>query len=73
MHACVEDVAAGPNQPIPDYIGDTGIPSLAFVQATDWRLDIVTPYAVMPLAQINQTVAVIWYHNLLLGPRMQVR
>ena len=41
MYACVNDVAKGPEVPIPDYISDTGIPSLAFLSNVSWRFDVV--------------------------------
>ena len=41
LYACVNDVTSGPNEPIPDYIGDAGIPSIAFVQDVPWRTDVV--------------------------------
>lgn len=71
MFACVNDVVAGPRQPIPDYVSNTGIPCLATLTNISWRLDLVTPYAVFPTALINISVAAVWYHNMLLGPRMQ--
>eukprot|EP00042_Codosiga_hollandica_P019315 m.59418 g.59418 ORF g.59418 m.59418 type:complete len:517 (-) comp49239_c0_seq4:61-1611(-) len=71
LYACVNDVTAGPGKPIPDYIGNTGIQSLAFMPNQDWRSDVVTPYGIFPMALSNRSVAIQWYHNMLLGPRMQ--
>ena len=31
----------------------------------------MTPYGAFPCALSNRSVAIQWYHNMLLGPRMQ--
>ena len=48
-----------------------GIPSIAFEPNVDWRTDVVTPYGIYTLALSNVSVALQWYHNMLIGPRMQ--
>lgn len=54
---------------VPDYISFTGIPSLASEPSTTWRYDVLTPYAAFPVALANATVGMIWYLNMLQGPR----
>ncbi len=40
MYACVNDVTR-PGKPIPDYVGNVGIPQLAYLTNLTWRPDLV--------------------------------
>jgi len=72
LYACVNDVTDG-SEVIPDYISYTGIPQLAMQanSSSSWRFDVVTPYAAFPTTFVNETIGLLWYHNMLLPDRMQ--
>jgi hypothetical protein len=68
LFASVNDVTAGSIN-IPDYIGATGIASIAFEQIQ--RRDVVTPYGAWALMLHNVSAGLCWYNNMLSAPRMQ--
>jgi len=54
---------------IPDYISAAGVQAVAFQQVL--RTDVITPYGSFPGILANQSIGLVWYHNMLIGPRMQ--
>ena len=69
MFASVTDVIAKPQED-PDYLSAAGIPSIAFEPIQ--KFTTITPYSSFPLFLTgNFSVAISWYHNMLLGPSMQ--
>lgn len=66
--ASVNDVTDG-SIVIPDYIGATGIASIAF-QPID-RRDVITPYGSFNIFLHDPAVGACWYRNMLAAPRMQ--
>lgn len=67
LHASTNDVSD--TLLIPDYVSDTGITSISFQTAS--RTDIITPYGSFPVVLANFTVGLVWYHNMISGPKMQ--
>jgi len=67
LYASVNDVSH--NENIPDYLSAAGIQSIAFEQVEN--VDVITPYGSMATFMVNLGVGLFWYHNILLGPRMQ--
>jgi hypothetical protein len=51
------------------YISDAGIPSIS--NQTTFELDVITPYSVFPVMLFDKPVAFAWYHNMLVGKKMQ--
>jgi len=68
LFASVTDVQS---EKLSDYISATGIPEIAFQPSTTQK--VITPYGSFPLFLMNQTIGLIWYDNMLKGPRMQGR
>jgi len=67
MYASVTDVS---RSGIPlDYISAIGIQPISFEVVK--RQDVVTPYSTMPSLLVNLGVGLVWYQNMLNGPRMQ--
>jgi len=67
LHASTND--ASPTTYIPDYVSDSGIQAIAFQTST--RDDIITPYGAFPVFLANLGVGLVWYHNMISGPKMQ--
>ena len=55
--------------PIEQYVNSVGIAEVAFEPIKDSQL--ITPYGAFPTAFVNLSVGLIWYHNMLVGSKMQ--
>lgn len=67
LHASTNDVSS--TLLIPDYVSDSGITSISFNSAL--RDDLITPYGAFPVILANFSVGLVWYHNMISGPKMQ--
>jgi hypothetical protein len=55
--------------PIQQYVSAVGIASIASQPILDHVL--ITPYGTFPIALVNLSVSLVWYHNMLVGSKMQ--
>jgi len=67
LYAAASNITTG--GPIEQYVNAVGIPSIAHEKIKDF--DLITPYGCFPVVLANFSVGLVWYHNMLLGSRMQ--
>ena len=67
--ASINNVTNKATNDVYGYISPAGVPSVGSQQAQE--LDMITPYAAFPVFLFNETVGMVWYHNMLLGKGMQ--
>jgi len=68
LYASVNGVSNSSDQNVA-YISATGIQQIAFEEVQ--RKDVITPYGSFPSILANFSVGLVWYLNMLKGPRMQ--
>jgi len=69
LYASVNNVTNPATNDVYGYISNAGIPSVS--NQTLQELDIITPYGSFPTFLFDKTVALAWYHNMLIGKGMQ--
>jgi len=67
LYAAASNVTSG--GPVQSYVAAVGIAEIAFEAITDSNL--ITPYGSFPVLLANYTYGLVWYHNMLLGSKMQ--
>lgn len=67
LYAAASNFTSG--GPIQQYVNTVGIPQIAFEPIKYYEL--ITPYGAFPVSIANLSVGLIWYHNMLLGSKMQ--
>jgi len=68
MYASVTNVSNDGNEKF-GYLSACGVQEVSF-ERVDHK-EVITPYGAFPLFLINETIGSIWYHNQLLGTKMQ--